>query len=67
MDDDEPSLEQVKVKSMYAVSLDKLDDKINHFICEEVEDCQVIDVNFKVIMEEGAGGRMHYFAMIMYV
>lgn len=67
VDDEEEYMGQIKVKSIYANALDKLDDKINHFISEENEDCLVTDVKFKVVLEPDNLNRMHYFAMILYV
>ena len=68
MDEEEEYMGQIKVKSIYASSLEKLDDKINHFVSEEVEDCLVTDVKFNVLLEpESITNKLHYFAMILYV
>ncbi len=42
---------KVKIFSVLEVdALEKLDDEINIFICETIEDCQVIDIKYSTCM-----------------
>ena len=63
-------MKNVKVKLFETHEKQDLEDKINHFINEEIEDCDVVDIKLNVdpqVDPEWVNIFQMYLAMIIYV
>lgn len=62
-------MKNVKVKIFETSKRQDLEDKINQFINEEIEDCNVIDIKLNIDQQvdpEWIGAYPMYVAMVMY-
>jgi hypothetical protein len=57
-------MKNVKVKTFKSLHRIQLEDDINKFICEDIEECDVIDIKIHVDSKIDPNS---YFAMLLYV
>lgn len=61
-------MENVKVKIFETSNRQKFEDAINHFLNEEIEDCDLIDIKLHVDPHVNPEWEINptYFAMVLY-
>lgn len=58
-------MKNVKVKTFFASKMSKLEESINVFINETIEDCDVIDIKINTILD--SDNTYCHFALVMYL